>query len=95
MQSDFKSARDTASHDDDDTLYSMDVVGDETYREYDWFDPVTGAGRVYRINAPKTVEYRLGGTTHRVTDADDVTHILPAPGFYGCAIRIKNRRSEV
>lgn len=79
----------------DDILLSMEVAGDEVYREYDSYDPMTGANRVYRIASPVTVEYRIGGTTHRVTDADDVTHIVPAPGFYGCVIRIKNRPEGV
>lgn len=78
-----------------DVLVNMDVVGDELWREYDFVEPATGISRVYKIAAPVTVEYRLGGTTHRVTDADDVTHVVPAPGYHCCVVRIGNRPSSV
>ncbi len=53
----------------------------EAWREYDF------AGRVYRIDAPKTLFTRPGGTTHRVVDSKNVTHCLPAPGQQGCVLR--------
>lgn len=57
-----------------------DLTG-ESYREYDF------SGRVYRIDNPKTLYYRVGGSTHRVVDANDVVHLVPGPGYRGCAIR--------
>ncbi len=74
-----------------DALVSMDTTGDEVSREYAWTCPVTGREVSRSVDAPVSVEYRLGGTTHRVTDANDVTHVLPAPGYFGCVVRIKNR----
>lgn len=53
----------------------------EEWREYDF------GGRVYRINKPKTLYTRPGGTTHRVVDSDGVTHCIPAPGINGCVLR--------
>lgn len=84
-------------NDDDlnDSLVSFEAAGLENYREYEFTCPVTGMEHTYRVDMPVSVEYRLGGTTHRVTDHNDVTHIVPAPGFYGCVIRIGNRREAV
>ena len=62
-------------------LKSIDLKGVEAWREYDF------AGRVYRIDNPVTVQFREGGTTHRVTDADGVVHSVPAPGHSGCVVR--------
>ena len=62
-------------------LTSIDLADAEQWREYDF------TGRVYRIDRPAKVEFRPGGSTHRVTDADGVVHLLPAPGFQGCVIR--------
>lgn len=56
-------------------------ISDETYREYDF------GGRTYRIDNPKQLYYRSGGSTHRVVDASGVTHCVPAPGVGGCALR--------
>lgn len=53
----------------------------EVWREYD-FD-----GRIYRIEAPVTLIYREGGSTHRVVDTEGVVHLLPGPGYRGCVIR--------
>lgn len=53
----------------------------EAWREYDF------GGRVYRIDKPKTLYTRPGGTTHRVVDANNVTHCVPAPGEKGCVLR--------
>jgi hypothetical protein len=68
------------------TVAGKDLVGplplmDEVYREYD-FD-----GRVYRINNPKALYYRIGGNTHRVVDNFGITHCVPAPGYMGCVLR--------
>lgn len=75
-------------------LVSMETA-DELYREYDFKDPHSGDSRVYRIDNPATVEYQLAGTTHRVTDQNGVTHILPAPGFCACVVRFKMRPDAV
>ena len=56
-------------------------ISSEQYREYDF------SGRVYRIENPK--QLYVGTTTHRVVDAEGITHCLPAPGFSGCALRWK------
>jgi hypothetical protein len=58
----------------------------ELWREYDF------GGRVYRIESPKTLFVRTGGTTHRVLDEEGVVHCLPVPGSCGCVLRWKNRR---
>ena len=64
-------------------LKKIEVKGVEEWREYDF------GGRVYRIAAPVSVEFRPGGETHRVTDAEGVVHCVPAPGVNGCALRWK------
>jgi hypothetical protein len=56
-------------------------ISSELWREYDF------GGRVYRIESPKLLFTRPGGTTHRVVDADDVAHCVPAPGQNGCVLR--------
>lgn len=48
-------------------------LSDEHWREYDW------NGRVYRIDSPTGLFYRIGGTTHRVVDVNGITHCVPAP----------------
>lgn len=53
----------------------------EKYREYDF------NGRIYRIDAPKTLFIRKGGETHRVVDQENVVHCVPAPGQQGCVLR--------
>ena len=57
----------------------------EVYREYDF------SGRVYRIDSPVKLFYREGGTTHRVVDAANVVHCVPAPGNDGCVLRWLNK----
>lgn len=60
-------------------------ISSEEWREYEW----AAAGDVlrrYRINQPKRLFVRPGGTTHRVVDARGVTHCVPAVGFLGCAL---------
>lgn len=56
----------------------------EAWREYEFGD------KVYRINNPSKLYYRVGGSTHRVLDQDGVVHCVPAPGFNGCVLRWKN-----
>lgn len=53
----------------------------EAWREYDF------GGRVYRIENPRILYTRPGGTTHRVVDALNVAHCVPAPGVQGCVLR--------
>lgn len=62
-------------------LVTINVEGVEEWREYDF------ASRVYRIEKPKTIQFRPGGTTHRVTDSEGIIHIVPAPGHDGCVLR--------
>jgi hypothetical protein len=56
----------------------------EEWREYDF------GGRVYRIERPKELQCRPGGSTHRVVGSDGVVHCLPAPGVCGCVLRWKS-----
>lgn len=64
-------------------LIKIDVKGIEEWREYDF------SGRVYRIDAPISVQFRDGGSTHRVTDGEGIVHCVPAPGAGGCVLRWK------
>lgn len=61
----------------------------ELWREYDF------GGRVYRIEKPAKLFYRLGGSTHRVVAADGVVHCMPAPGQQGCVLRWKQAEGTV
>ena len=65
----------------------------EVYREYDFKDALD-CSRVYRITAPKTLAFRLGGTTHRIVDSEGVVHCVPAPGNCGCVLRWLNKDSN-
>lgn len=60
-------------------------ISNEAWREYDF------GGRVYRIDSPKTLATRVGGTTHRVIDSSNITHCVPAPGVNGCVLRWTGR----
>lgn len=62
-------------------MTEIDLSGVENWREYDF------NGRVYRIDAPQSVMFRSGGSTHRVKDSLGIWHLVPAPGFNGCVIR--------
>lgn len=64
-------------------MQTIDLKGIEEWREYDF------PSRVYRIDAPAKLEYREGGTTHRVTDGEGIVHLVPAPGHLGCVVRFK------
>lgn len=63
------------------------------WREYEWFandGAHFGAEiRTYRIKNPVAFYWHEGATTHRVLDAEDVVHIVPAPGQMGCVLRYK------
>jgi hypothetical protein len=56
-------------------------LDNEEWREYDF------GGRVYRIEKPDRVYYRVGGSTHRVVDSAGIVHCVPAPGVNGCVMR--------
>jgi hypothetical protein len=56
----------------------------ELWREYDF------GGRVYRIDLPKKLFIRDGGTTHRVLDSTGVVHCVPTVGQNGCVLRWQN-----
>ncbi len=58
-------------------------LSDELWREYDF------GGRAYRIENPKSLY--VGTTTHRVVDAENTVHCVPAPGKEGCVLRWKTR----
>lgn len=95
MDAAFKSERETAFKDSAAGVLVSFATGDEVYREYDWFCPVSGEQRVYRVERPVSVDYTLGGTTHRVWDNNDVLHILPAPGHLRCVVRLKHQPDVV
>lgn len=60
-------------------------LSDEAWREYDM---ETDFGRrVYRIENPKTLHFRVGGSTHRIVDQAGVVHLVPGPGYRNCVIR--------
>ncbi len=61
----------------------------ELWREYDF------VGRVYRIDNPKTLFFRQGGTTHRIVDSAGIVHCLPVPGVNGCVLRWQNRDQDI
>ena len=63
------------------SLKKIDLSGVEEWREYDF------GGRVYRIDKPRSVEFRPGGETHRVVGEDGIVHCVPAPGINGCVLR--------
>ena len=60
-------------------------ISSELWREYDF------GGRVYRIEKPKALFSRCGGTTHRVCDDNGVVHCVPAPGHNGCVLRWQSK----
>ena len=62
----------------------------EMWREYDFLVDGGPFHRVYRIENPKKLFYRVGGTTHRVVDEFGVAHCVPAPGQQGCILRWQN-----
>lgn len=64
-------------------LKKIAIDGVEEWREYDF------GGRIYRIEQPRSVEFRENGTTHRVTDSTGIVHCVPAPGYLGCVLRWK------
>lgn len=70
-------------------------TGDEVYREYDFQDPHSGESRVYRVDRPVSVEYQIAGTTHRVFDHNNIMHIVPAPGFCACVVRVMHQPDGV
>jgi hypothetical protein len=61
-------------------------LADEEWREYE-----LEGGKIYRINNPQTLVYRVGGSTHRIVDGDGVVHLLPGPGYRDTVIRWKTR----
>lgn len=66
-------------------------ISDEEYREYELPD------RVYRIDSPKKLFTRSGGTTHRVVDSKGVAHCVPFPvvGNSTVVLRWKSINSDV
>ena len=70
----------------DPKMITVDLVGIEDYREYDFVD-ANGIERVYRIDYPMKLEFKKGASTHRITDTNGVVHVVPAPGHFGCVMR--------
>ena len=68
-------------------MESKDLTS-ELWREYDF------GGRVYRIDKPKQLFMRPGGTTHRVVDISGIVHCCPAPGYMGCVLRWRSKDSS-
>lgn len=64
----------------DGLLIRRDLTNEE-WREYEYGETI------YRITLPKSLVLRENGTTHRVVDHAGITHVLPAPGQQGCALR--------
>lgn len=60
-------------------------ISKERWREYDW------GGRIYRINAPRQLFLRPGGSTHRVVDNLGIVHCVPSVGVMGCVLRWENK----
>lgn len=60
-------------------------ISPELWREYEWESrPVP-----YRIDRPKWLFLRPGGTTHRIVDSNNVVHCVPSVGIMGCVLRWK------
>jgi hypothetical protein len=59
------------------------------WREYSWV--VNGIERAVRIDRPKELFCRPGGTTHRIVDEDGLVYIVPSVGVMGCFITYKPR----
>lgn len=64
-------------------------LSDEKWREYDF------NGRIYRIDNPKTLFIRQGGTTHRIVDSENLVHCIPAPGTGDCVLRWMNHNTLI
>ena len=56
-------------------------ISEELWREYDF------GGRIYRIDNPQVLYFKVGGSTHRIEDKEGIVHCVPAPGFNGCVLR--------
>lgn len=69
------------------TLKSIDI-STERWRSYNWLCPESHNPRHFIIKNPATVHFRPRGLTHRVTNTQGVTHIVPAPGIYGCVVTL-------
>jgi hypothetical protein len=67
-----------------DPLVERDISSEE-WREYSF----NGRVHPYRIVRPKKLFFRSLGTTHRIVDAEGITHCVPAPGHCGCVLRWK------
>lgn len=64
-------------------------LSDELWREYDMQSDF--GSRTYRIDEPKTLVFRVGGSTHRIVDSKGVVHLLPGPGYRNTVIRWQPR----
>lgn len=61
----------------------------ESFRHYEWIDPVTGNKMTHRIYSPVTL--CLGKTTHRILDENGIVHIVPSIGYFGCVLLTESK----
>jgi hypothetical protein len=66
-------------------------LSDEAWREYEWYPSEGFSQRRYRILNPQKLYISSSGTTHRVSDADGIVHVVPTVGRFGCVLRWKNK----
>jgi len=64
----------------------------EAWREYSWQGPYA---RVFcRIWKPVYLHFLRDGSEHYVISEDGITHVVPAPGHFGCVCRWQMKESE-
>jgi hypothetical protein len=80
---------------DKDSTLIKKRIDNELWRSYEWIVPELSDNdshelREYIIVNPRYVYIRSGRFTHRVVDADGISHCVPAPGRYGCVLKWEN-----
>lgn len=65
-------------------------IGKELYRIYEWTDPISGNQIKHTVNRPVILFYESGHSCHRVVDANDIVHCVPAVGYFGCIVYWEN-----
>jgi hypothetical protein len=66
-------------------MIKIDLRGVEKWRRYEW----KGANdEDYEVTfeAPQEVQFREGGTTHRILNKNNIWYIVPAVGHLGCMV---------
>lgn len=61
----------------------------ESFRRYEWIDPVTGNTMMHEIREPVTLF--AGKTTHRILDTNGLVHFVPSVGYFGCVLLTENK----